>query len=365
MKTLFSLIFIVFSCLSANSQEDSVLYLFMGHPRDDDKINERLLKTVEKIDYSKFSLLLLGGDLTWNTSAEVSTLEYCDSILNLGDENTHLAIGNHDKDNITSLLEFTHKPRFYAFSKNNITFLVLDTEISTPNFSGDQLALIQNVADTIEISDYLILLQHRIFWMVGNNDLAYLLDSVGQSTRNLGTTNFYDDVYPNLQKVKSRGVEVLCLAGDRTDLNIEYCPEDSIQFLASGMKGTYTDENNYTILLTHNLTSGKLDWEFLALSEIDTVNPPVVVPQINTSLQGLNIFPNPFQDVFRISKTTGVEQRIFIEVLDLKGIKITEATLENGHNNINIDLTGFSPGVYFIRLSDRRGIVTRKILKIK
>ena len=365
MKKIFHLIFIVISFMPAKSQEDTALYIFMGHPRDDDKTYEHVLKTVEKIDYSKFDLILLGGDLTWNTSAEISTLEYCDNIFNLGDENTHLAIGNHDNDNVASLLDYTKKPRYYAFTKNNITFLVLDTEINTPDFSGDQLELIQNVADTIETSDYLILLQHRIFWMIGNDDLTYLLDSVGASTRNLGTTNFYEEVYPNLRKAKDKGVEVLCLAGDRTDLNIEYFPEDSIQFLASGMKGTYTDDNNYTILLTHDLISGKLDWNFLALSEIDTIDPTIIIPQINTLFQDLDIYPNPSSDIFRIYKKTSERYNIHVKVLDINGTEIMETTFRNGHNSIDIDLTGFSSGVYFIRLSDNREIATGKIIKIK
>jgi len=68
--------------------------------------------------------------------------------------------------------------------------------------------------------------------MIDNADLAPLLDSVGGSTSNISHTNFYDDVYSNLQKAKYQGVEVLCIAGGRTDINIEYSPEDSIYFLA-------------------------------------------------------------------------------------------------------------------------------------
>jgi hypothetical protein len=366
MKNILFLVFIAGYFLSAYPQEDTALYLFIGHPRDDDRILQHVLKTVEKIDYSKYELILLGGDLTWNTSREWSTLEYCDSIFNLGDENTHLAIGNHDLDNVASLLEFTKKPRFHAFSNNNITFLVLDTEISTPDITGDQLELIQNVADTIETSDYLVLLQHRILWMVGVDDLSHLMDSVAASTRNLSNTNFYDDVYPNLQKAKHNGVEVLCLAGDRTDINIMYSPEDSIQFLASGMKETFSDENNFAILLTHNLDSGKLGYEFIALSEIDTVSsvPPSAVPETNILFQGLSIYPNPVKDFLQICSQTDITQKVYFDLLDVSGTKINGLILSNAFNNAEIDLSGFSPGVYFVRISNNNKIITRKILKI-
>ena len=105
---LYSLfILLTFASHALLAQADTIQYLFMGHPRYDDREHEYVLKTVEKLDYSKFELLLLGGDLTWNTSELISTLEYCDAIFNLSDTKTHLAIGNHDIDNITRLLSFT------------------------------------------------------------------------------------------------------------------------------------------------------------------------------------------------------------------------------------------------------------------
>jgi hypothetical protein len=364
MKNILLLVLIVGYFMSVYTQEDTALYIFIGHPRSDDRDFQHVLETVKKIDYSKYELILLGGDLTWNTSRQWSTLQYCDSIFNLGDDNTHLAIGNHDMDNVGDLLEFTKKPRFYAFSNNNITFLVLDTEISTPDITGEQLELIQNVADTIETSDYLVLLQHRILWMVGVDELSHLKDSVAASTRNLNSTNFYDDVYPNLQKAKQNGVEVLCLAGDRTDINIEYSPEDSIQFVASGMVGTFSDENNYAVLLTHNLGSGKLDYDFISLSEIDTIAsiPPSAVPETNVLFQGINIYPNPVKDILHIYSEVDITHDVYIEILDISGVQVTGFILKKGFKGTDINIADFLPGVYIIRITDDSNSLTRKLL---
>jgi hypothetical protein len=364
MKNILLLVLIVGYFMSVYTQEDTALYIFIGHPRSDDRDFQHVLETVEKIDYSKYELILLGGDLTWNTSRQWSTLQYCDSIFKLGDDNTHLAIGNHDMDNVGDLLEFTKKPLFYAFSNNNITFLVLDTEISTPDITGEQLELIQNVADTIETSDYLVLLQHRILWMVGVDELSHLKDSVAASTRNLNSTNFYDDVYPNLQEARNNGVEVLCLAGDRTDINIEYSPEDSIQFVASGMVGTFADENNYAVLLTHDLDSGRLNYDFVALSEIDTIAsiPPSAVPETNVLFQGINIYPNPVEDILHIYSEIGFKHNVYIELLDVSGVKIKGFNLKKGAEVIEINTAYLSPGVYIIRITNDSNILTRKIL---
>ena len=365
MKNMLFLMVLISHASFGFAQQDTARYIFMGHPRDDDREHEYLLKTVELIDYTKFDLILLGGDLTWSTSAERTTLQYCDSIFNLGDSNTHLAAGNHDLDNVADLLEFTKKPRYYAFSRNNITFLILDTEISVPDFKGEQLEMIQNVADTIEKSDYLVLIHHRIVWMVGVPELVYLMDSVAASTKNLSQSDFYTDVYPLLQKVKNKGVQVLCLAGDRTDVNIRYLPEDSITFLASGMRGTVPDEDNFAIILTHVIQSGKLEWDFAALSEIDTVqNKPVeTILEGNTESHDFIIYPNPSSGKFHISLNNDNGRKILIEVLDMNGTRIVENTVTCLDTPIEINLSFLPPGVYFLRFINNRAMVIKKMVK--
>src|SRR3972149_4028972 len=118
MKFFNVIILIISNGLLVFSQQGTLkTYLFMGHPRSDDRTGEYLLKKVEKADYSKFDLILLGGDLTWNTSELRGTLEYCDRVFDFDSEKTHWALGNHDLDNITYLEEFRKKPRFYSFTQ--------------------------------------------------------------------------------------------------------------------------------------------------------------------------------------------------------------------------------------------------------
>ena len=104
---------------------------------------------------------------------------------------------------------------------------------------GSQLDLIKNVADSIKNSHYLVVILHRILWLVENPDLAHLQNSVGGSSSNLNSSNFFEEVYPEFQKIKNKGIPVFCIAGDRTNVNIEYSIEDSIQFIASGMVDSY------------------------------------------------------------------------------------------------------------------------------
>ncbi len=366
MKLVLITVLSIIPSLSVFTQPDTSRYIFMGHPRDDDRQHEYLLKTVELIDYSKFNLILLGGDLTWHTSADRSTLEYCDSVFNLGDSSTHLAAGNHDMGDVADLLEFTKKPRYYAFSRNNITFLILDTEVSVPDFKGEQLEMIRNVTDTIEKSDYLVLIHHRIVWMVGVPELVYLMDSVAASTKYISQSDFYTDVYPLLQKVKNKGIPVLCLAGDRTDVNIRYIPEDSITFLASGMRGTAPDEENFAIILTHAIQAGNLEWNFVALSEIDTVPHEPVETGLagNAGCCELIIYPNPSAGKYFLSITDNPCSNIIVEILDNCGNRLLLKTLAVAGIPLEIDATSLSPGIYLLRVHGSQETITRKIIRI-
>ena len=358
------LILITFGSHALQAQTDSIQYLFMGHPRSDDRDHEYLLPTVEKLDYTKFELLLLGGDLTWNTSEQMSTLDYCDRILNLGGPNTHLAIGNHDLDNLASLLSYTKKDRYYSFSRNNITFIVLDTELNTPDISGSQLDLIKTVADTLKNSDYLVLIHHRILWMANNPDLAYLKDFVAASSKNLNSSNFFDDVYPELQKVKNKGIPVYCVAGDRTDVNIEYAIEDSIQFIASGMVGTFPDTTNFAVVFTHLRQEHKLNYAFVPLSELDTLgeNTSKPISFLNNRAMDLILYPNPCSSELFIQLNEQEHDALKAEIFSTLGTKIVEVNIPQYQNPFAINTSALKNGIYYIRISNRKKSLTKKLI---
>jgi len=77
-----------------------------------------------------------------------------------------------------------------------------------------------------------------------------------------------------LQQAKNNGVPVLCLGGDKSFVNFEYSPEDSITFIASTMAPEYTDAVNDVVILRSGLQSGQLSWEFVPLGDVEK-NPPV------------------------------------------------------------------------------------------
>lgn len=74
-------------------------------------------------------------------------------------------------------------------------------------------------------------------------------------------------------------------------------------------------------------------------------------------IEGLNIYPNPVSDLLFIEMNE--ENASFqAEILNIQGQVILEKTLQNTQN---IDVTDFAKGVYWVKIFNNDGLVTKKI----
>jgi hypothetical protein len=255
--------------LSVSELSPSATYLHLAHTRTD--ANPYMDSIVESIDYSALNMLWLGGDLAWSSSISDEVINHADSIFDFGNLNTLWALGNHDYFDLNRIEAATGRPPFYAYYKNGITFLVLDTQDSVSSITSEQLALLSNIKDTIRSSSHLILLHHKLLWMRGNPDLEPLIDSIsngpaGECDWCINPNNFYHDVYPLLLDVKRNGIEVLCIAGDIGDKvsEFQHLTDDGIFLLASGINAGFT--GNKALLFKHNIRAKSLSWKYQLLT---------------------------------------------------------------------------------------------------
>lgn len=275
-RFFFFLIIFIGSCkpdeiISQDSIDNTQQYIFLGHTRTNS--NPFMDNLVENIDYSNYDMLWLGGDIAANTSKDDETMAHVDSIFDVSKLNTLWALGNHDYANLDRISSFTGRPPFYAYNKNGITFVVLDTQDSLSNIIGLQKELFESVVDTIQESSYLILIHHKLIWMYGDDYLEPLISSVsngrlGDCFYCINANNFYADIYPKLLAVKQRGIEVLCIAGDigKKAKEFEYTTEEGIHFLASGIWDGSSE--NKALLFNHDVSNKTLNWEFKLLTDL-------------------------------------------------------------------------------------------------
>jgi hypothetical protein len=255
-------------------------YLHLAHTRT--AANPSMDPLVESIDYSYYDMLWLGGDMAVSSSLDDMTMDHIDSILDVGNENTLWALGNHDYADLDRISAYTHRPSYYAYFKDKITFLVLDTQDSLSNVIGQQLELFSSVTDTLQTTTHLVLLHHKLIWMYGHSYLQNYINTIpnggfGDCFYCINPNNFYTDLYPKLLELEAKGIEVICIAGDigfRTN-EFEYTTPEGVQFLASGIEAG--NSNNQALVFKHDLVSDSLLWAFTSMSDLlaprDTAAP--------------------------------------------------------------------------------------------
>jgi len=273
---IFLIIIILFSssCKKAGLAEEATIdpigekYLHIAHTRN--KVHPFVVSEIENIDYSKYSLLMLGGDLTEGRSSDDETMQYLDDIFDLGNETTLWTLGNHDYHHTDRIHQFTNRPNYYSYYKNNICFIVLDTQDSLCHISGSQKEFFNNVIDTIQSSSYLMVLHHKLVWMLGNSDLESAIPYVsnGQVCNGpycLFPNNFYQDIYPKLLEVQSKGIQTFCIGGDIgiRAKQFEYTTESGIVFLASGIYYKY--EGNKGLVFYHDTLNQTICYKFISI----------------------------------------------------------------------------------------------------
>jgi hypothetical protein len=387
MKPLKIYLIIIISAIDLFPQSDSVLkFIFVPHPRSEDHVNLSVNPEIAKIDFPNYDVRLLGGDLTYNTNRDSATLVHCDNIFDLGSPNTLWSLGNHDvqSGDREIIKEFTGRESYYSYTRDRITFIVLDTELNAEGSSrtfikDDQLKMVQDVFDSIKNSRYLILLHHRFMWMINNDDFKdRLTDSIAQSSRLLDTTNFYSDIYPLLQQVKHKGIQVLVFGGDRCDFNLEYSPEDSITFYAAGLSQNLPDSLDSLIVINYNLKNKEISCNFVRLFDVIT---SVVQTSSNLPKQFMlyQNYPNPFNPTTKIRysipavrtsfpSTSGGMKFIKLKVYDILGNEITTLVNEEkptGNYDVEFDGSNLPSGVYFYRLQAGNFINTKKFILLK
>lgn len=262
--------------LVASVRAEPLKYLFIGHPRSDDSSPQSVQRPVERLDYSRYALVMGGGDYTTTTTASTNTMVYLDKFLHLTNRATMLAMGNHDTTSRAMFTNATKRNSWYAHSTNGITFVVLDTTENTAKISGAQLAMVSNTVMTLSNQSHLVVIHHHIIWLRGNPDLDYLMSStnIASSTTGLTTNqlNFYSEVYPLLMRAQSNGVQVVCVAGDRTSAtNIEHQTAEGLVLLATGLLSTAPPNDKSVIEFEHDVAKSNLTWKFTLLSEITRI----------------------------------------------------------------------------------------------
>ncbi len=292
-----SLFFLLFYCYACKKTAVEKTYLFLSHTydwgaKDNNKVDVRL----ERMDFSPYDQLWLGGDLCARASERTATLEYLDRLFNISGPNTHWSLGNHDiTRGIPGEIErICQRPSYYTRSFDGICLLVLNTtfnhpQLETPDQCEDlnrQFELLRSITDTISQSSHLIILHHHCLL---TNELAdgqldmdtifhYYRPKLDFSCQPKGS--FQELAYPLLVNVQKRGVDVLLIAGDigQRQKIFDFQTKEGIQFLGAGINNSLdakyapawvTNFDPDSLIIFHHFPETKtLNWEYVLLNDL-------------------------------------------------------------------------------------------------
>ena len=259
--------------------KEQATYLHVAHTRAYDGSMDRLMPEVSQVDYSQYDLLMLGGDLVFESTGKRETLQYLDSIFKLGDSKTLWTLGNHDYHHHPEWIpETTKRPLSYTFEKYGITYLVLDSQEDNCNTSGQQLNLFQETLKNLKSeTTHLIILHHKLLWMLDNGPLQEKVNAIsnggaGGCFHCIPQNDFYEVVYPKLVEVQQKGIQVICIAGDigAKVSSFEHQTEDGIYFMASGLKEGAKE--NKVLLFDHDIKNNDLSWKYEDIENLPKLN---------------------------------------------------------------------------------------------
>ena len=268
-------------------------YLFLGHIYDHHRANNLVDERIENLNLDPYDEIWLGGDVCSATTQMQATLTYLDDIFDLSAPTTHWATGNHDiRYGRPEWIEAaTKRPLYYSHHQNGITRIVMNTNIRDTLFREDcdyvngQVDMIDQVLDTIGQSSHLIILMHFIMWLdceegMEENSAHNANASYISLTCEPGN-QFHWYLYPRLQEVQSRGVQVIVVSGDSGQYGkkYEYTTQDGIQFFMSGINNSINMENpvlverfntdpDSILIFHHDLESRELLGKFYKLNDL-------------------------------------------------------------------------------------------------
>jgi hypothetical protein len=141
--------------------------------------------------------------------------------------------------------------------------------------------------------------------------------------------------------------------------NIQYRPQNGTWSSATSNTNSYTitgltGHTTYEIQVQANCGDGNVsDWSGSVSEETTNVG---IEEWLSNSV---TLFPNPVKDVVNVQCTMGNVQGV--EVYDVYGKLIT--TSNSIDNPTRINVSGLADGVYFVRVTTDRGVVTKSFVK--
>jgi len=161
----------------------------------------------------------------------------------------------------------------------------------------------------------------------------------------LRLTNIANDVQSFPWKLNQNNLTSEAITGDN---NV-----DNIEIIELDQPGTYD------VVISHkgDLLTGSQSYSFIALNAVEE---SLSIDEFSTS--SFTVWPNPAKNTLNISAINNFNNNIQVQIVDMLGRTIQSNDF-NSINNISLDISNLSKGLYLININDGETSSTQKFLK--
>jgi hypothetical protein len=116
--------------------------------------------------------------------------------------------------------------------------------------------------------------------------------------------------------------------------------------------------------LTYLPETKKLNYEFVPLSELDTMSDETTVlgGLENNAKLDLNLFPNPVSDQITIQLNEKNHDIIKIEIFSSVGKRLLETSIAGGNDSFSLNLSSLDSDLHYIYISNKNKAQIEKII---
>jgi subtilisin-like proprotein convertase family protein len=242
-----------------------------------------------------------------------------------------------------------------VFKTGQITcndFSSINVPISIPTTANATVNSTLSVTNTDIISDVNVTLNISHTWV---NDMTItLISPSGTEVQLVAQPCTSDDLQNITATFDDFGVPVVC--GTNPAISGTVIPVQALSaFNGQTMNGTWT----LRVLDSFNQDGGTInDWSLNLCS-----NTAVPLAINENTLQNFTLYPNPNNGSFTVSFNSNSNNKINIDVFDIRGRNVySDEYQNNGFFNENIQMSTIQSGIYLVKVQDGDKQITKKIV---
>lgn len=226
---------------------------------------------------------------------------------------------------------------------SNLSGIYTDTLVFETNASNFQNGIVQ-----------IPLISEKIYFVYSFSSKSFLVENLGTNTSD--TLSFYfvnKSPIPIKLDFKNLNTKFKYIYPEKSELN----PDDSLKIEA---------------IFEGADTSGVFEDEFIFTDECGTTQRVLMEVFVNSNTSEIfeisPVYPNPSFTFFNVKIKSNIAYNYQYRIFDEAGKLVYNSTVnldKKGIENIQVNLTDYSIGVYYLEINTSRGKIIRKLIKLK